>query len=773
MHLLIIHSSSDLYGSDKSLLDFVTHCHLHKITVVLPNQGTLVDLLRVAGAEVLVGEVCKIQRGMLSPFGLTKLMGTAYKALTFLGDLHKQQQFDLVYSNTVAVLGGALAAKAWGVPHVWHVREIMSKSRSLSWCFRQLVSALSTRVVCNSGETLAWIKLPNAVPKYSMIWNGFDSVEKAFDRNASRAALGVVGDEVLFVLVGRINWWKGQKLLVRAFAALDAPTRQRCRLAIVGSAPEGQAHFEVELAQCIAMSGAAERIAVFPHRADIDAVWDAADVVVVPSTEPEPFGRVAIEAMGFAKPVIAAAHGGLIEIVQDGVTGLLVKPNDSAALSTALAALANSAPLRGHLGQAGKLRLQQHFSVDSYATKLAGVLQMAANPPKTILFVHQSAEMYGSDKVLLWLVQGVRARGFHPIVLIPSDGPLYAELVAGGIETHVVEVTKLNRETLSLGGLLKLPFKLFGSMREKHRVIAGRKVDLVYSNTLAVLGGAVFARLHGIPHVWHVHELLKSPTVARKGFPWMVRLLADKVVSNSTMTEQWLLGEQPQLAKRAVTIWNGLGPRPAPKPDAASAIRANLQVADEQLLVALVGRINRWKGQDLLIDAASLLWQQGVRNIHFVIVGGVAAGQEHLINALNQKIAASPAAAQIKRMEFTDDVWTVWDACDIAVVPSTEPEPFGMVAIEAMASSKPVVVAAHGGLLDIVEDGVSGLWFEPNSAVALAEKLLMLNASPELRQRLGAAGALRQKELFSLDTQLERTAELLQYMTSKNTTQHD
>jgi len=213
MHLLIIHSSSDLYGSDKSLLDFVTHCHLHKITVVLPNQGTLVDLLRVAGAEVLVGEVCKIQRGMLSPFGLTKLMGTAYKALTFLGDLHKQQQFDLVYSNTVAVLGGALAAKAWGVPHVWHVREIMSKSRSLSWCFRQLVSALSTRVVCNSGETLAWIKLPNAVPKYSMIWNGFDSVEKAFDRNASRAALGVVGDEVLFVLVGRINWWKGQKLL--------------------------------------------------------------------------------------------------------------------------------------------------------------------------------------------------------------------------------------------------------------------------------------------------------------------------------------------------------------------------------------------------------------------------------------------------------------------------------------------------------------------------------------------------------------------------------
>jgi len=770
MKLLVIHSSADLYGSDKSLLDFITHSQ-HKITVVLPNSGPLVNELKAVGAQVLVGEVCKIQRGMLSPLGLTNLFGTAYKALAFLGDLHKQQQFDLVYSNTVAVLGGALAAKAWGVPHVWHVREIMSKSRTLSWCFRQLVSALSTRVVCNSGETLAWIKRQNTAPMYSVVWNGFDAVNKTFDRDATRAALGATSGEVLFVLVGRINWWKGQKLLVQAFAQLDTASRQRCRLAIVGSAPEGQAHFEADLAQCVAQSGAADRITVYPHRADIDPVWDAADVVVVPSTEPEPFGRVAIEAMGFAKPVIAAAHGGLIEIVQDGVTGLWVQPNDAGALSKALGTLANDAPLRERLGHAGKLRLEQHFSVGSYAAKLAQVLQLAASPAKNILFVHQSAEMYGSDKVLLWLVQGVQARGFHPIVLIPSEGPLHAALKASGVETHILEVTKLNRETLSPLGLVKLPFKLWGSMREKNRVVAGRKVDLVYSNTLAVLGGAVYARLNGLPHLWHVHELLKSPTVVRKGFPWMVRLLADKVVSNSTMTEQWLLDEQPSLAKKAVTIWNGLGPRPAPESGAAAAMRARLQVAEGQLLVALVGRINRWKGQELLIDAASRLWQQGVRDVHYVIVGGVAAGQEHLIDALNQKIAASPAAAHIKRVEFTDDVWTVWDACDIAVVPSTEPEPFGMVAIEAMASHKPVVVAAHGGLLDIVEDGVSGLWFTPNDADTLAEKLHALAVSPELRHRLGAAGAARQKDLFSLDIQLERTAELLHRMTSTSLTQ--
>ena len=774
LRLLVVHSSADLYGSDKSLLDFVKNSqssfHIH---VALPNDGPLVHALEQAGAKVHIGEVCKIQRQMFSVSGLLRMWLSARQATRFLGGVHDDSPFDLVYSNTVAVLGGALFARKTRLPHVWHVREISANSRFLSAGFRLLVAIFSKQVICNSGETLNWIKPSAPRHSYNVVWNGFDVTEKVHDRHANRSAMGVGADEILVVLVGRINRWKGQKLLVQAFSQLDRKTRDTCRLAIVGSAPHGQEYFEAELSSYIVESGCADRITVLPHRADIDPVWDAADIVVVPSTEPEPFGRVAIEAMGFGKPVIAAAHGGLIEIVKDRATGLWVKPNDPTALSHALTTLANDAPLREQLGKAGKQRLQEYFSVSSYATKVSEVLQRAVTPPKTILFVHQSADMYGSDKVLLWLVQGVKGRGFHPIVLIPSQGPLHTALTASGIETHVLEVTKLNRETLSPLGLLKLPFKLLGSMREKRRVIAGRKVDLVYSNTLAVLGGAVFARLHDIPHVWHVHELLKSPTVVRKGFPWMVRLLADKVVSNSTMTEQWLLEEQPLLAKKAVTIWNGLGPRPAPKPDAASAMRASLQVADEHLLVALVGRINRWKGQELLIDAASLLWQQGVRNIHFVIVGGVAAGQEHLIDALHQKIAASPAAAQIKRMEFTDDVWTVWDACDIAVVPSTEPEPFGMVAIEAMASHKPVVVAAHGGLLDIVEDGVSGLCFAPNDATALAEKLRALAASPELRSRLGAAGALRQKELFSLDTQLERTTELLQCMTSTNTTQHD
>lgn len=378
-----------------------------------------------------------------------------------------------------------------------------------------------------------------------------------------------------------------------------------------------------------------------------------------------------------------------------------------------------------------------------------------------ILFVHQSAEMYGSDKVLLSLVLGLKPQEFHPIVLLPGDGPLLTALRAGGIETHIVPVTKLDRKTLSAMGLLRLPFSVLKSIRAINHLLKGRHIDLVYSNTLAVLGAAVWAKFRRIPHLWHVHELLISPRVVTQGFPWMLRLLADKVVCNSTITKEWLLHEQPSLDARTVVIWNGLGPRPPVQTAMANELRKRVDVLDGQLLVALVGRINRMKGQPLLIRTAAILWERGFRNIHFLIVGSVFPGQEKLLDDLNRQIASSQAREKIHVMPFTDDVWNVWDACDIAVVPSTEPESFGMVAIEAMAAAKPVVVAAHGGVLDIVEHEVSGLHCKPNDATAFADEIEKLIHSPQLRDRLGLAGRDRQDRLFSLTSQIDSTVELL------------
>ena len=385
LSVLVVHSSAELYGSDKSLLDFARRRPAHMaLTVVLPEDGPLVPALRACGAEVVVGEVCKLQRVMLSPAGLWRLLRAAAASLRFMRGLHRQRQFQLVYSNTVAVFGGALFARRHGLPHVWHVREIVVGSPALSLLFRKLVRWLSQTAICNSNQTLAWIADGGQAraARYLAVWNGVDVATQPVDREAARRSLGAAPSDVVFVLVGRINAWKGQQLLVQAFAAMvrQGVTGQvGLRLAIVGSAFAGQGHWLQKLQAAVAASGCAEQIVVQPFRSDVEAVWAAADVVVVPSTDPEPFGRVAVEAMAFARPVIAAAHGGLVEIVQQGVTGLLVPPRDAPALTNAMAALAVDPSLRAAMGQAGLARQRAVFSAQGYADRVAAVLDEAAS----------------------------------------------------------------------------------------------------------------------------------------------------------------------------------------------------------------------------------------------------------------------------------------------------------------------------------------------------------------------------------------------------------
>lgn len=381
LHVLVVHSSAELYGADRSLLDFVRlRPRELTLTVVLPEPGPLQAALVDAGAQVLVGEVCKVQRGMLSPVGLLRTLRAAGRSLAFLGRLHRAHPFNVVYSNSVAVLGGALLARRFSVPHVWHVREIIAGSPRLSWAFRKLVRWGAVRVICNSDSTRSWIADggEQCADRYRTVWNGYELATEPVDRAAARQALGAADGELLIVLVGRINAWKGQFLLVEAFAELVRSGAGPVRLAIVGSAFAGQEHFEVQLRDAVAASGCAKRIGLYPFRPDVETVWAAADVAVVPSIDPEPFGRVAVEAMAFGTPVVAAAHGGLVEIVDDGVTGLLVPPRDRAALTAALSQLAGDGDLRAAMGCAGNQRQRDFFSLQAYVNRVTALLTEAA-----------------------------------------------------------------------------------------------------------------------------------------------------------------------------------------------------------------------------------------------------------------------------------------------------------------------------------------------------------------------------------------------------------
>jgi glycosyltransferase involved in cell wall biosynthesis len=379
-------------------------------------------------------------------------------------------------------------------------------------------------------------------------------------------------------------------------------------------------------------------------------------------------------------------------------------------------------------------------------SKIAGHL-----PMRNILVVHQAAELYGSDRAILMLAQGLLAsEAWWPIVVVPRDGPLVAVMKKMGVEVHVADVLNVSRSTASLLGVGRLIASAVRCTNRLDRIVAGRPISLVHSNTISVLGGALWARRRGRPHVWHVHEIVLSPAPARRGFPLLVHALSDRVIANSRQTLGWLLKQQPALQRISTVVFNGLTTPTAPPTTSVRRVREQLRAGNSEVLVSLVGRLNHWKGHQVLLDAIEKLKNEGRgEHIRVAIVGSPFSGHEKVASDLMEQCRRQDLGSFVSFMPFVDDIWPIWYATDIAVVPSTEPEPFGLVAIEAMAAGVPVVASRHGGLTDIVEDGTTGRLVSPGDSTALASALDQLANDVGIRKSMGEAGRARQQALFS------------------------
>jgi glycosyltransferase involved in cell wall biosynthesis len=185
------------------------------------------------------------------------------------------------------------------------------------------------------------------------------------------------------LLIGRFNSWKGQGLLLRAVAQLSPLLRARLSVRLVGGVFGDQAHFRDELVRTITALGLSEIVEILPFTPDPYPQYTWADVIVVPSTKPEPFGLVAIEAMAAGRSVIAANHGGLSEIVVGGVTGSFVVPGSVTSLAAAIARSIEE-PARIHAeGISGRKRFTAEFEESRYKLKIAHIIADMAGPAAT------------------------------------------------------------------------------------------------------------------------------------------------------------------------------------------------------------------------------------------------------------------------------------------------------------------------------------------------------------------------------------------------------
>lgn len=207
----------------------------------------------------------------------------------------------------------------------------------------------------------------------------YDAVDEAGfrptqDPAAVRAALGcgLTPDTPCVGIVGNIQEWKGQSVVVEAMARVHQQV-PGAHCLIVGGAHRAGGEYERVLRQRVTALGLESVVHFIGFRTDVADVMNVLDVVVHASVRPEPFGRVILEAMLLGKPVVGAAAGGVPELITDGETGFLVPPGDAMALADRLVVLLNDEPMRHAVGERARQWARSRFSLARHVADITNL----------------------------------------------------------------------------------------------------------------------------------------------------------------------------------------------------------------------------------------------------------------------------------------------------------------------------------------------------------------------------------------------------------------
>lgn len=358
-----------------------------------------------------------------------------------------------------------------------------------------------------------------------------------------------------------------------------------------------------------------------------------------------------------------------------------------------------------------------------------------------ILHVLASGAVGGGTTHLLSLVGGLDPERFELHVACSDDGPLLGDLARFGVRTHRVAMTR----KLNPAAMVRLA-----------SIILHERIDQVhFHGTRAGLAACPAAVLTGRVRIYTVHGWSFHP----RGSAWLeriARLLEHMIVRFSQRVI--CVGDSDRrlglrlgiLAEpRSRVIPNGVLPEAfMPRPEDRRALRAELALPEDWLLVSLFGRLTEQKGQRTFLEAARRLSGQKAR---FMLVGD---GEDR--EALIQLARDMGLADRVIFTGFRQDVPRLLSATDVVVLPSLW-EGLPICLLEAMAAGRPVIASAVDGSVEVVLPGQTGLLVPPDHPQALAEAIAFLMDHPLARERLGARGQERVRQLYSLSDMLRAT----------------
>lgn len=368
----------------------------------------------------------------------------------------------------------------------------------------------------------------------------------------------------------------------------------------------------------------------------------------------------------------------------------------------------------------------------------------------TLLQVTPELETGGAEQTTIDVAHAVVAQG-GKVLVATRGGRMAARLEADGGRLAQMPAQSKN------------PLVMLGNAARLIDLIRREKVSLVHARSRAPAFSALWAaHATKVPFVATYHGVYNAKSGLKRWYN-AVMTKGALVIANSEYTREHVIREHGVSADKVVAIPRGVDlSRFEPgvvSADRIETLRKAWEIAPDErrLKVLLAGRLTRWKGQGLLVQAMALLKARGVDKI-LLLLAGDDQGRKGYRAELEAAIAQAGLEDAVKLVGHCDDMPAAYLLADLAIAPSLEPEAFGRTAVEPQVMGRPVIAADHGATRETVVPGETGWLIAPGDAEAWAAALLnAADIGASARQSMGQAARLRARRLYSVDAMCEAT----------------
>lgn len=378
---------------------------------------------------------------------------------------------------------------------------------------------------------------------------------------------------------------------------------------------------------------------------------------------------------------------------------------------------------------------------------------------RRILYV-QRPNGGGSTIALYELIKGLNKTCYEPIVLFLVNNKYLDKFEALGIKTITIDRSKSQRQPKKRNVLTKNIYHLrlwlldLTEVLQLIRIIKREKVDLVHLNSAFDRSIMAAALMTSTPQVCHLRRFVKGRKLAIV-IGYLQRFSDAALYTTQAIADNYLnVGTD---IKKSAVVYEPIDFEKFSLARDLNVVRDEFSINADDYIIANVGRITPWKGQQYFLEALAGLVKQ-YPNIKALIVGepGNTHADKNYSKLLHDTVQQLSLQDHVIFTGRRDDIAEIMAVSNVIVHSACEPEPFGLVIAEAMAAGTPIIATRGGGPSEIIEDGETGLLVPMKNAALMQEAIEKLLRSPSWATEMAAKAQARVRERFSVEQHVNK-----------------